>query len=68
MKLYEAASFGGKGNAFEIGDHNCEVFKDRKINNKMISIKIPAGLTAIIYDGCFNGGISGAKYQLTGPF
>ena len=64
MSLFEDDDFGGKSYAFEIGDHSCDVFTERGMNDKMTGIKVPEGLIATIYLDCF----SGSKYELKGPF
>ena len=64
VSLYDAVNYGGTAKAFEVGDHSCEAFKERGINDKMRCIKIPAGFYVELYNGCFTGGGS----RFTGPF
>ena len=48
VTIYEDANFGGRSETLEIGEHR--LFSAADLNDEVSSIKVPAGLVALIYE------------------
>jgi hypothetical protein len=62
VTIYEDVNFGGRSETLEIGDHR--LFSAADLNDEVSSIKVPAGLVALVYEHADDAGGYGRSVDL----
>src|SRR5690348_13805976 len=62
VTIYEDVNFGGRSEALEVGGHR--LFSAADLNDEVSSIKVPAGLVAIVHEHADDAGGYGRSADL----